>query len=193
VSYTVRPLRPRVSRRHVGWDARPGTIYGLPDSHGLSRLHHPCMISNRVTEDDGQCPLSILPQRVELAVVMRDFDILAATDWVAGGFALVLLTGLALSRLGSKPQRVYPPGPPRHPIWGNLFNFPLRRWHETFTEWQKSWGMSYSRSLLSFRCRETRARPSSLTTLAHQANSSISAFLACQCLSSRIEGSLMSC
>jgi hypothetical protein len=75
---------------------------------------------------------------------MGDFDILVAADWVAGASAFVLL-GLAASTLSSKLKHVYPPGPPRHPIWGNLFNFPLVRWHETFTEWQKSWGTSYPR------------------------------------------------
>ena len=72
-------------------------------------------------------------------VAMANF---AAVDyWVAGAFALVSLAGLTAFKLESKPKRVYPPGPPRHPIWGNLFDFPRARWHETFTEWQKSWGM----------------------------------------------------
>lgn len=82
---------------------------------------------------------------------MGDFDFLAATDWVAGGFTLALLAGFAASKLGSKPKRIYAPGPPRHPIWGNLFNFPLVRWHETFSEWHKSWGMSHSRTFASYR------------------------------------------
>jgi hypothetical protein len=73
-------------------------------------------------------------------VTKRD---LVVVDWVAGSLALVLLGGLAVLKSDSKSQRVYPPGPPRHPIWGNLFNFPRVRWQETFTEWQKSWGMSY--------------------------------------------------
>ena len=72
---------------------------------------------------------------------MRDFDAIVATDWVAGVFAILLLAGLAVVKQGSKYKRIYPPGPPRHPIWGNLFNTPLARLHETFSEWHKTWGM----------------------------------------------------
>jgi hypothetical protein len=124
-----------VATRHV----KPGTIYRVP---------YPPMISK---EQHGHSPLSILPHRTALVVAMRDADLLAVTDWVAGGFSLALLIGLAVIKLGSKPKRVYAPGPPRHPIWGNLFNFPLARWHETFSGWHKSWGMSYSRYFVSYR------------------------------------------
>jgi len=33
-----------------------------------------------------------------------------------------------------------PPGPKRHFLFGNLFNFPRSRWYEAFTEWQKLYG-----------------------------------------------------
>jgi hypothetical protein len=70
-------------------------------------------------------------------VAMGDF---VAVNWVVAGASALVLLGLTASKSISKPKRVYPPGPPRNPIWSNLFNFPLVRWHETFTEWQKSWG-----------------------------------------------------
>src|SRR5450631_2777896 len=33
-----------------------------------------------------------------------------------------------------------PPGPERHFLFGNLFNFPRSRWYEAFNEWQKLYG-----------------------------------------------------
>jgi hypothetical protein len=88
---------------------------------------------------------------------MRDFDALAAVDWVAGALALLLLAGLAIVKQGSKSTRIYPPGPPRHPIWGNLFNTPLVRWHKTFSEWQNTWGMSCLRSFMPYFRKKTCA------------------------------------
>ena len=79
----------------------------------------------------------------------------AVADWVLCVLALVLLACLVVFKPRSKSRRVYPPGPPRHPIWGNLFNFPRVRWHETFTEWQKSWGMSYSPQFAAYHWKET--------------------------------------
>ena len=52
-------------------------------------------------------------------------------------------------------KRVSPPGPPRHPYWGNLFKFPRVRLHETFSELQKLWGMPYPRYLAPYHRKET--------------------------------------
>lgn len=40
---------------------------------------------------------------------------------------------------------IYPPGPPQDPLIGNLRNFPVDKWWETFCEWQKLYG-SYLRT-----------------------------------------------
>ncbi|PVF92510.1 cytochrome P450 [Serendipita vermifera] len=41
---------------------------------------------------------------------------------------------------GPKEKRVYPPGPPKDPLIGNLRQFPKDNWWQVFSGWQKEYG-----------------------------------------------------
>lgn len=43
--------------------------------------------------------------------------------------------------------RIYPPGPPKDPLIGNLRSLPMTEWYEKFCEWQGLYGTSNLRSL----------------------------------------------
>jgi hypothetical protein len=49
-------------------------------------------------------------------------------------------------------RKVYPPGPPKDPLIGNLRNFPKGRMYETFCEWQKLYGASFLSLLIHIVC-----------------------------------------
>ena len=53
--------------------------------------------------------------------------------------AVLGILAIAYHWLGKRNERV-PPGPPRYPVVGNVFNFPMQGWAETFPEWHKKYG-----------------------------------------------------
>jgi len=59
-------------------------------------------------------------------------------------FALPLLFGLFLSIVFlwrfTRAAKVYPPGPPRKVVLGNLLDILHGEWYETFTRWQRTYG-----------------------------------------------------
>jgi hypothetical protein len=42
---------------------------------------------------------------------------------------------------GPNEKRIYPPGPPKDPLIGNLRQFPKDNWWYVFSGWQKEYGM----------------------------------------------------
>lgn len=64
---------------------------------------------------------------------------------VSGGLILfgTAFVYLALRTPAARARRAgaqLPPGPRRAFLIGNLFNFPRKRWYETFTKWRDEFG-----------------------------------------------------
>jgi hypothetical protein len=53
----------------------------------------------------------------------------------------VVVKGFSSSSSKSSSSHVYPPGPPRNAILGALGSFPMEKFHETFSEWGKLYGI----------------------------------------------------
>ncbi|CAG7852701.1 O-methylsterigmatocystin oxidoreductase Short=OMST oxidoreductase; AltName: Full=Aflatoxin B synthase; AltName: Full=Aflatoxin biosynthesis protein Q; AltName: Full=Cytochrome P450 64 [Serendipita indica DSM 11827] len=64
--------------------------------------------------------------------------------WVGGAVVLgAAVWYLGLNTPSAKAKRAgaaLAPGPKRLPVVGNLFNFPKRKWYDTFTRWAKDYG-----------------------------------------------------
>ncbi|CAG8691837.1 1627_t:CDS:2, partial [Acaulospora colombiana] len=57
-----------------------------------------------------------------------------------GFVAVSMLYACSKAFSGPKEKRVYPPGPPRDPLIGNLRQFPKDNWWHVFSAWQKEYG-----------------------------------------------------
>jgi hypothetical protein len=70
--------------------------------------------------------------------------------------SLYIASGIFISALiywfrPARPKLPFPPGPPKHPLIGNLLNFPLDQQWLTFLEWGKEYGRYFSRFFLKVR------------------------------------------
>ena len=84
--------------------------------------------------------MSTLPESLSLS----NSHTWAAVGVAAAGWATWYLTSNTNAAKARRAGAVLAPGPKRTPLLGNMFNFPMRKWYENFTQWAEDYGMCRS-------------------------------------------------
>jgi hypothetical protein len=72
----------------------------------------------------------------------------ADSTLIISALSIIILSFAAFSALRFRMQPLYPPGPKRLPILGNILNFPKRHFVEVFTQWKEIYGKPLSQFLV---------------------------------------------